>query len=198
MERGICSVVGCGKPHKSATYCATHYARYRRGADVSTAIRNRVAVKPESCSEDGCDLPVKAVGLCSTHYARYLRHGHTRYRDRKKPAKMCRVPECDNFLYAKGICHAHYIKQRKWKVYGLSLDGYLAMVSEQNGVCKICLRPERHPDKASGKIRDMAVDHCHETHRVRGLLCSACNTAIGLLQDDPEVLRRAASYLERP
>ncbi len=57
----------------------------------------------------------------------------------------------------------------------------------QNGVCAICSRP---PGK-----RRLAVDHWHTTKAVRGLLCVQCNTAIGKLNDDPELLRRAIAYL---
>jgi hypothetical protein len=52
--------------------------------------------------------------------------------------------------------------------------------------CAICL----------GFMKRANVDHCHETGKRRGLLCSGCNTAIGKLKDDPEVLRRAADYIE--
>ena len=40
------------------------------------------------------------------------------------------------------------------------------------------------------------VDHCHETGRLRGVLCFNCNSAIGKLGDDPDTLRRAIAYLE--
>lgn len=60
-----------------------------------------------------------------------------------------------------------------------------AMVASQMGICVICLKaPAVH------------VDHCHETGRVRGVLCFNCNSAIGKLGDDPDTTRRAAAYLE--
>ena len=48
---------------------------------------------------------------------------------------------------------------------------------------------------ASGEDRKMCVDHCHETGRVRGMLCSRCNTALGVLGDNVEGLLRAVNYL---
>ncbi len=43
----------------------------------------------------------------------------------------------------------------------------------------------------------LVIDHCHSTGAIRGLLCSNCNTAIGLLSDNPEIIRKAADYLEK-
>lgn len=52
-------------------------------------------------------------------------------------------------------------------------------------------------DQQGGKPRTLAVDHDHETGCLRGLLCEGCNRGIGLLRDDPDLLRRAADYIER-
>jgi hypothetical protein len=43
---------------------------------------------------------------------------------------------------------------------------------------------------------DATMDHCHESGLFRGLLCRNCNSAIGMLQDDPQLLRKAAGYIE--
>jgi hypothetical protein len=69
-----------------------------------------------------------------------------------------------------------------------------AMLDAQGGRCAIC-----RTDKAfsgGGDGRRLAIDHCHSTGVVRGLLCGNCNRMLGLVKDDPEVLRRAAVYLE--
>lgn len=69
--------------------------------------------------------------------------------------------------------------------YGITEAERQEMISSQMGICTICLAaPAVH------------VDHCHETGRVRGVLCFNCNSAIGKLGDDPDTLRRAIAYLE--
>jgi|SRR5688572_12296335 len=76
-----------------------------------------------------------------------------------------------------------------FKKYGLTMDEYNAMNKWQNGGCLLCRKPCR-----TG--RDLAVDHDPKTGTIRGLLCLSCNTALGNLNDDPGLLRRAALYLE--
>ena len=69
--------------------------------------------------------------------------------------------------------------------YGMTEAERDEMVASQMGLCVICLKaPAVH------------VDHCHQTGRVRGVLCFNCNSAIGKLGDDPDAVRRAAAYLE--
>jgi len=73
--------------------------------------------------------------------------------------------------------------------YGIDLVEYNQMFAKQDGRCAIC---GRHQSEFK---HSLAVDHCHETGEVRGLLCSTCNRGIGYLQDDASVVLRAASYL---
>jgi hypothetical protein len=151
--------------------------------------------KLPECEEDGCSEPVKAKGLCKMHYQRLLRHGHVRPGTRAKSMKKCIIESCDNTLYAKGLCHAHYAKQLKWESLGVDAFRYQEMLREQDNVCAICGKPERRPDKASGKIKDLAIDHCHKSNVVRALLCSNCNRALGLFNDDPALLVKAQAYV---
>ena len=81
------------------------------------------------------------------------------------------------------------------KNFGISLDDYLAKLDDQFGVCAVCERPETAV-RNSRKLW-LAVDHNHTTNAVRGLLCTNCNVAVGMLCDDPSLLRRAADYLDR-
>lgn len=191
-----CTVEGCSGTHKARGYCQTHYMQYKRGVPVTPEIRHRVPrgqVLPE-CSEAGCSASVKAHGLCHAHYQRLLRQGHTRYRDRTKPAKTCSEPGCEKILYAKGLCHQHSAYKRKLAQYGLTPENYADLQTLQGGACAICNGPER-ASAPDGNPKQLAVDHCHVSGQVRALLCSSCNRGLGLFQDDPVLLRKAAEYL---
>jgi hypothetical protein len=71
--------------------------------------------------------------------------------------------------------------------YGLTGAEYDAMLIGQRGGCAICGEPPGS--------RKLAVDHCHTTGRVRGLLCTNCNKMIGHGRDSPELLEKGAEYV---
>ena len=75
-------------------------------------------------------------------------------------------------------------------VYGITLADFDAMLARQGGVCAIC-----GTDRPRGRAGRLHVDHCHDTGRVRGLLCHACNTGLGHFGDSLERLRAATTYL---
>ena len=72
--------------------------------------------------------------------------------------------------------------------YGITLEQLREMYARQNNACAICGR--------SGC--ELVIDHDHITGELRGLLCIPCNILLGLVRDDPSILRAAAEYLERP
>jgi len=75
------------------------------------------------------------------------------------------------------------------KNYKITLEQYTEMLESQNYVCKICGQSE------SRKNCSLSVDHCHGSGKIRSLLCSNCNTALGLFQDSPKILQTAVDYL---
>lgn len=77
--------------------------------------------------------------------------------------------------------------------FGITLERYNALHAAQDGKCAICGNPETI--KRNGKVRWLAVDHCHASQKVRGLLCGICNPMIGYAKDNIEVLERAIGYL---
>lgn len=85
--------------------------------------------------------------------------------------------------------HPEYEFERSLRrKFGLGRREYDQMLAEQDGACSICGGTD------SGKR--LAVDHCHETGCIRGLLCSRCNLTIGQSGDDPALLRAMADYVE--
>lgn len=80
------------------------------------------------------------------------------------------------------------------KAFGINLHDYGHMLLSQNGLCAICARPETQ--MRGGKVKALAVDHDHATGKVRGLLCSDCNQALGKMKDDRMILLSAVRYLD--
>ncbi len=80
--------------------------------------------------------------------------------------------------------------------YGITLCQYNDMFSKQNGKCLICDNEEKAKHPVSNMKRRLAVDHCHDTGIVRGLLCTNCNLALGGFMDSPAILEEAIKYLE--
>lgn len=91
------------------------------------------------------------------------------------------------------ITNSELIKGFMLKRYGINFADYQRLHDAQAGLCAICEKPESSVQ--NGKARWLAVDHCHTTGAVRGLLCMNCNSTIGRLGDDPAMLDRAAAYL---
>jgi hypothetical protein len=81
------------------------------------------------------------------------------------------------------------------KRFGITLSDYERMFEEQNGVCAICEQPEKSHQR-DGSPSSLVVDHCHDTKKIRGLLCHHCNRGIGFLQDSSDILLKAAVYLD--
>jgi len=95
-------------------------------------------------------------------------------------------------------CHQQYVKDRpqyrqKWHLksnYGISTIEKEQLLASQNNCCCIC-KTSFSSSKATH------VDHCHTTKKVRGILCSNCNTMLGLSKDNQETLQNAIKYLEK-
>src|ERR1035437_940016 len=86
---------------------------------------------------------------------------------------------------------------RLLKVFGLTEVDYAVRLASQNGLCAICRHPEVVFDPRAKKIRRLAIDHDHDTNKIRELLCSSCNRALGLFGDDVLLLEAAAAYLRK-
>lgn len=94
--------------------------------------------------------------------------------------------------YRKRYPEKHKIHDKEYglrKKYGITLEDYTIMLTAQNGVCKIC-------GKVNSGGQMLAVDHDHMTGKIRGLLCSNCNSVLGYSKDDISILTKAINYLK--
>jgi hypothetical protein len=108
------------------------------------------------------------------------------------------------FIYCKDCLKQRNAKRtqslrRAWHLsrkYGLSPEEYRKLLDDQGNCCAIC---ETNPPTGKAtrkKNRRFAVDHCHATGKIRGVLCSNCNTLLGLAKDDVSILQKAINYLK--
>lgn len=75
-------------------------------------------------------------------------------------------------------------QRRRLQRYGLSAEDYEIMMKRCKGFCEIC-KAEPATD----------IDHCHNSDKVRGLLCGACNRSLGGFKDNVQTLLNAAEYV---
>jgi hypothetical protein len=88
------------------------------------------------------------------------------------------------------------VRQANWRkglrrMYGITVAEWQAMLDAQDGRCAVC-----RTDTPGGRGL-FHVDHSHSTGRIRALLCTNCNVALGLVNDDPVRLRALADYIEQ-
>lgn len=119
-----------------------------------------------------------AGGLCRECYRSTDRHKAQRHAYYKK--------NIENYRKHQQSRTERCVPQKR--LYGVSAEQIKAMLEAQGYVCAICGAPP--------KRKALAVDHDHNTGRVRAMLCHPCNGALGLMRDDPERLRKAIAYLE--
>lgn len=81
--------------------------------------------------------------------------------------------------------------------YGISIEEYYSLLKKQNGKCAICGNEETATHNFYKQKQDLAVDHCHKTGKIRGLLCQDCNRGIGKFHEDITILKNAIEYLQR-
>jgi hypothetical protein len=113
---------------------------------------------------------------------------HKQYRERNREKRRAYQKEYDRRTNYRYDAKRHRERTLR-KKYGISLDEFNAMVVLQGNLCAICKQPP-------GKF-GLFVDHNHVTGKVRGLLCSPCNSGIGYLRGDSgvSVLEAATAYL---
>lgn len=122
--------------------------------------------------------------LDSTPQARERRRAYTA-RFRKSPHGSAWFKEYESSTHGRRIKRASQIRRQ----FGLDDEDLARMYDSQDRKCPGCSSPLLLDSETH-------IDHCHATGVVRGLLCRGCNTALGLVRDKPDAMRRLADYLE--
>lgn len=162
-------------------------ARRNKRRRANHRIANCRRCEAQWCYLDGGVLPTLCPGCAENHRycsrCKLIKPISGFATDRRGRNRMCRD------------CHAEYSaaptarEAEKWRriraTYGLTREEFEATVEAQGGHCAICDRPPKR----------WVVDHCHDSGKVRALLCHTCNVGIGQLGDDPVRVRRALEYL---
>lgn len=154
-----------------------------------------VGSKPDSEFNKGSDTD-GLQNMCREH-SREANRAWVKANPEKNRAKGKRFRDANPVGYRHG-----QTKSRLKRVYGISSEQYLKLMEDQNGECALCELPiisllDNDRDFKGRPDNNIArVDHCHETGRVRGLLCFGCNVGLGKFRDDTKLLLKATRYLD--
>lgn len=156
--------------------------------EESFKYRTRPSTKKEAYDRRWQELNPDKTRAAQAKYEAANPNRHAEYR--KKNPTACRDASRRFRERHKSHVQTNLKVYRRLSRYGMSETQYDYLRWVQNGVCAICR-------KTCSMSSVLSVDHSHDSGAIRGLLCKLCNSAIGLLRDDPQVVRAAADYLER-
>lgn len=211
MTHELCSCNNCNQPVLAKNLCSTHYKRLQRhGTTEQTRspdwgmkekhplyhswgwmkkMRGRHTIQPEW--DDFWEY-VKDIGDKPSPQHRLKKVDESLGYTRGNLVWVETLPTTSNRNeYAKRWrkLNPNSAKNSDLKRFGITLEMYNNMLQEQNNSCAICGKHE------SEEHQNLSVDHCHTTGKVRGLLCSHCNTGLGLFKDNIDNLQKAIKYL---
>ena len=83
------------------------------------------------------------------------------------------------------------------KKYGIHTGQRNAMMEEQHDACAICFSPVTFKQGMGLSSNDATVDHCHETGKIRDILCGSCNNMLGRARDNITILENSIEYLRK-
>lgn len=145
--------------------------------------------KCSKCNSDRKKLSIRCKVCTKLYHENYWKNPINRSR-RRKNARNTKFKK-EKRMSDKKYNESPQAKDRHLKkYYKIDLLQYHQMVIDQNGCCAICNIPQ------SKLNRTLDVDHCHKTGKVRGLLCTNCNRALGMFQDSASICIKASEYLK--
>ena len=190
MQDLICAIENCPTRVVARGFCGKHYQRWKKtgdpydfkicpGCEKRFTPRGRQAFCSRQCQ---ARLWQRArLGIEDPGFTRQCWWCREQFRLTDGRRDYC-SDKCAKLGSLLGNIH---------RLYGVTREDYRTAYFRQDGLCAICGQPE-----STQRNLLLAVDHDHVTGRFRGLLCSHCNRAIGLLRDDPVVIKSAAAYVE--
>lgn len=212
MSKPICTI--CGNKAVAKQLCDKHYRRWRKYGDPTKLQRTG--------AKNGTKHPLYQTWRWFSRHQNLVDHWKTfvNFRDDliERPSDKHTLQRINkdkplgpgNFYWQERIAssadrNAYAREWRKKNVlnvksadlkrcFGITLKDYEDMLEGQDSKCKICKKPETSIIK--GKLIALAVDHCHDTGKVRGLLCSRCNQGLGNFKDNIETMTVAIQYLK--
>jgi hypothetical protein len=163
-----------------------------KACKVCGIVKNPIEFYPINRSKDRKHLPQGRAALCKichnkgrSDYKKSMGEEWHKIENKRKRDWADKNPERSRY----NLKNARLKRQ-----FGITSEDYDSMFQAQNGLCDICKKPEPGRGKL-GRVKDLAVDHCHTTGKIRGLLCFHCNSSIGKMQDSVEILQSAIDYL---
>lgn len=218
-----CQVFGCSSPHLAKGYCSHHYHSVKKYGAVDAMPRQ---VKVTHCIVDYCSTAPRASGYCARHYNSFKQYGSPVYVDAdvslhtylpghrvctsclesKHESEFGAPPSVGKPLTKCKSCTSD--TNTSWRRERMTPESkskakrtssrYRAIKNYGESSIHVWERMQSgEPCEACGEVKTrMAIDHCHDSNKVRGLLCSNCNTALGLLNEDVERMKALIQYIE--
>jgi hypothetical protein len=190
LNTEICIIDGCNKPRdkkQNRKICQMHRSRFSRYKSYELPEKEK--------------LPDGIVKICNIHGN--LTEGMAYKSNSYKWYQCLACKKLSNEKFKEKnpkrntneLKSYYYIRGSKLK---LCKKKYNKMLIEQNYVCAICKKPETIINGHINRVpKRLAIDHCHESNKIRGLLCHFCNTTIGKMNDSIEILESAINYIKK-
>lgn len=208
----MCRFSECDRKPVGRGLCSAHWRQWSKYGEGGLKPLKGFEPKPSQCTYATCCKPVRSNGLCGGHYKMSLRGEELRPLGRQISAltrddagrKWC--SSCSHWLHVaafgshrsrpdglRGACKECTRKSSTLDKYSMTQGDWSALLESQGGVCAIC----------QNISSNLVVDHDHNCcpgertcgECTRGLLCGPCNSAIGLMREDPDIIQRAVTYV---
>lgn len=212
----ICSVEGCGKPHRARGFCNNHYSQKYAAKEFD--IKN----------ENFRNHPLYVIWwhrksngyLCKAwlNIETFIKDVSPKPDGEYFLVRLRNEPfGPDNFKWQEHLKRKEGESKKDWwarkraariaanpsmesdrnikRKYNLTREQYNEKLKNQNFACAICEQNETSVDARTGTIKGLAVDHNHKTGKIRDLLCWRCNGTIGKINENLDLLEKMKAYL---